>query len=295
MSGLLRPGDARAGDLFTDAALRRRDGAGRGGLAGGTGRGRHRPGGRAHDLAALVDPGLTHAVAERHRGRRQPGRTAGRAAARATRGPRGRRRRDLAAPGPDQPGRARHRPDALRPGHRRPAARRPAHARWPTWPNWPRTHRATPMVARTLTQPAVPYTFGAKVASWLPACSTPPRTWSRVDRDLPGQFGGAAGTLAAPVELLAATGADDPPAAALALAERTAATPGPGRPRPVAHRPRAGHPAGRGLDRRQRRAGPHRQRRAGAGPPRDSASWPNRPDGAGRRPCRRRPIPCCRC
>jgi 3-carboxy-cis,cis-muconate cycloisomerase len=60
-------------------------------------------------------------------------------------------------------------------------------------------HRATPMVARTLTQHAVPTTFGLKVATWLTAVLD-------ADDDLaslafPVQLGGAAGTLAAVVEL----------------------------------------------------------------------------------------------
>ena len=60
-------------------------------------------------------------------------------------------------------------------------------------------HRDAPMVARTLTQHAVPTTFGAKAASWLQGVLD-------ADDDLaalwfPAQAGGAAGTLAALVEL----------------------------------------------------------------------------------------------
>jgi 3-carboxy-cis,cis-muconate cycloisomerase len=60
-------------------------------------------------------------------------------------------------------------------------------------------HRDTPMLARTLTQPAVPTTFGAKAATWLHGVLD-------ADDDLaalafPAQLGGAAGTLAALVEL----------------------------------------------------------------------------------------------
>jgi 3-carboxy-cis,cis-muconate cycloisomerase len=59
--------------------------------------------------------------------------------------------------------------------------------------------RTTPMVARTLTQHAVPTTFGLKVAGWLAAVLD-------ADDDLaslsfPVQLGGAAGTMAAVVEL----------------------------------------------------------------------------------------------
>jgi 3-carboxy-cis,cis-muconate cycloisomerase len=78
-------------------------------------------------------------------------------------------------------------------------------------------HRATAMVARTLTQHAVPTTFGLKVASWLTAVLD-------ADDDLdalafPVQLGGAAGTLAAVVELgLDPAAARDRLASALDLA-----------------------------------------------------------------------------
>jgi 3-carboxy-cis,cis-muconate cycloisomerase len=63
-------------------------------------------------------------------------------------------------------------------------------------------HRNTPMVARTLTQHAVPTTFGAKAASWLQGVLD-------ADDDLaalrfPVQVGGAAGTLSGLVELAGA-------------------------------------------------------------------------------------------
>jgi 3-carboxy-cis,cis-muconate cycloisomerase len=78
-------------------------------------------------------------------------------------------------------------------------------------------HRASPMVARTLTQHAVPTTFGLKVSGWLTAVLD-------ADDDLaslsfPVQLGGAAGTLAAVVELgLDPTAARDQLAGALGLA-----------------------------------------------------------------------------
>jgi 3-carboxy-cis,cis-muconate cycloisomerase len=70
-------------------------------------------------------------------------------------------------------------------------------------------HRATPMVARTLTQRAAPTTFGAKAASWLngvvDACE---QLRALV---IPFQVGGAVGTLAATTELAALrTAARDP-------------------------------------------------------------------------------------
>jgi len=53
-----------------------------------------------------------------------------------------------------------------------------------------RTHRSTPMAARTLLQQAVPTTFGYVAAQWYVALQAPaPR--------FPAQLGGAAGTLAA--------------------------------------------------------------------------------------------------
>jgi 3-carboxy-cis,cis-muconate cycloisomerase len=60
-------------------------------------------------------------------------------------------------------------------------------------------HRDTVMVARTLTQHAVPTTFGLKVATWLAGVLD---AWDDVRRlTFPVQLGGAAGTLAAVVEL----------------------------------------------------------------------------------------------
>jgi 3-carboxy-cis,cis-muconate cycloisomerase len=67
-------------------------------------------------------------------------------------------------------------------------------------------HRADPMTGRTLTQHAVPITFGLKAAQWLHGVLDA-RDDLRVERDrLPAQLGGAAGTLAAPAELLRLTG-----------------------------------------------------------------------------------------
>ena len=83
-----------------------------------------------------------------------------------------------------------------------------------------RRHRGTLMVGRTLTQHAVPVTFGLKAAGWLQglldaADDVAALRW-------PVQLGGAAGTLAAPRELAALAGAPDPVAAALDLTGRTA-------------------------------------------------------------------------
>jgi 3-carboxy-cis,cis-muconate cycloisomerase len=59
-------------------------------------------------------------------------------------------------------------------------------------------HAATVMLGRTLLQPAVPITFGLKVAGWTAGIA---RSWQRLNEAWIGaqviQFGGAAGTLAA--------------------------------------------------------------------------------------------------
>jgi 3-carboxy-cis,cis-muconate cycloisomerase len=62
-------------------------------------------------------------------------------------------------------------------------------------------HRDTPMAGRTLTQHAVPITFGLKAAGWLVAVLDA-RTGLRalLDSGLPVQLGGAAGTLAGYLE-----------------------------------------------------------------------------------------------
>lgn len=79
-------------------------------------------------------------------------------------------------------------------------------------------HRDTPMVARTLTQQAIPMTFGLKVAGWLRGVLD---ALQQVDQLVfPVQIGGAAGTLAAIYELAAALG---DPGAAVVEATTTAA------------------------------------------------------------------------
>ncbi|ONI90954.1 3-carboxy-cis,cis-muconate cycloisomerase [Saccharothrix sp. ALI-22-I] len=66
-------------------------------------------------------------------------------------------------------------------------------------------HRTTPMAGRTLTQHAVPITFGLKAAGWLTlVLDAIDRVHTlRTDR-LPAQLGGAAGTLASYLEYAAA-------------------------------------------------------------------------------------------
>ncbi|MFI5891923.1 lyase family protein [Actinoplanes sp. NPDC051513] len=77
-------------------------------------------------------------------------------------------------------------------------------------------HRGTRMAARTLTQHAIPTTFGLKAANWLHGVLDARDALSAA-ADLPIQIGGAAGSLAAPTALAGS------PAAAL---ERVAATAG---------------------------------------------------------------------
>lgn len=82
-------------------------------------------------------------------------------------------------------------------------------------------HRATPMVARTLTQHAAPTTFGAKAAAWLNGVVD---AFDRMAAlTTPVQIGGAAGTLAATTELAALlTGGSDPAGVAAGVAADTA-------------------------------------------------------------------------
>ncbi|SFC18863.1 3-carboxy-cis,cis-muconate cycloisomerase [Nocardioides terrae] len=75
-----------------------------------------------------------------------------------------------------------------------------------------RAHRGTVMAGRTLTQHAVPITFGLKASTWLLGLVDSAVALRGVRDDLPGQAGGAAGTMAATVEL--AQRLPDPVAAA---------------------------------------------------------------------------------
>lgn len=82
-------------------------------------------------------------------------------------------------------------------------------------------HRATPVVARTLTQHALPTTFGARVASWLTSVLDA-RDGVLAVRPA-AQVGGAVGTLASLVDLLQRSGSPDPVRAATAVADDLAA------------------------------------------------------------------------
>jgi 3-carboxy-cis,cis-muconate cycloisomerase len=70
-------------------------------------------------------------------------------------------------------------------------------------------HRLTPMAGRTLTQHAVPTTFGLKAAGWLVAVVDASGRLKRVRAQLPVQIGGAAGTLAGYLEYARLSGSSD--------------------------------------------------------------------------------------
>ncbi|KOV57620.1 3-carboxy-cis,cis-muconate cycloisomerase [Streptomyces sp. NRRL WC-3618] len=74
-------------------------------------------------------------------------------------------------------------------------------------------HRDTPMPGRTLTQHAVPTTFGLKAAGWRSLVLDARDRLTAVRQSLPAQLGGAAGTLAA----FTVFGAGDPPVDTRAL------------------------------------------------------------------------------
>jgi 3-carboxy-cis,cis-muconate cycloisomerase len=78
------------------------------------------------------------------------------------------------------------------------------------------THHHAPMLARTLTQPALPTTVGMKMANWLSGVLDAADTIAALP-PLPVQAGGAAGTLAAATELTGSA------AEAIAMSGRLAA------------------------------------------------------------------------
>jgi 3-carboxy-cis,cis-muconate cycloisomerase len=85
-------------------------------------------------------------------------------------------------------------------------------------------HRSTVMAGRTLTQHAVPITFGLKVTEWLTAVLDAVDTAFGARKALAVQVGGAAGTSAATTELAREAELDDPAAVAVGLADGLAAT-----------------------------------------------------------------------
>ena len=130
--------------------------------------------------------------------------------------------------------------------------RRAARAGPRSWPTSPNAHRDTPMVARTLTQHAVPTTFGLKAALWLTGVLDAYDDLAALV--FPVQLGGAAGTMAATVELagdLDDSGRDHRRvelATALGLTPRRRGTP-PARPSPASATPPSAY----------RRVGPDRR------------------------------------
>lgn len=84
-------------------------------------------------------------------------------------------------------------------------------------------HERTLMIGRTLTQHAVPTTFGAVAAAWLDGLIDAAGLVVDARDRLPAQVGGAVGTLAAPAELARLSGLPDGAATATELSAQTAA------------------------------------------------------------------------
>lgn len=83
-------------------------------------------------------------------------------------------------------------------------------------------HAGTAMVGRTVTQHAVPTTFGAVAAGWLDGLVDAAELAVQVRSRLPAQMGGAVGTLAATTEIAALADHTDPAASAMAVASGAA-------------------------------------------------------------------------
>lgn len=83
-------------------------------------------------------------------------------------------------------------------------------------------HASTPVVGRTLTQHAVPTTFGAVAAGWLDGIIDAADLIVDARALLPVQLGGAVGTLAASTELASLRGLDDPQSVSAELVTITA-------------------------------------------------------------------------
>ncbi len=84
------------------------------------------------------------------------------------------------------------------------------------------SHGDTVMIGRTLTQHAVPITFGLKAATWLGGVLDAGAAVAAVRSTAAAQLGGAAGTLAATAELARLGGQPDPAATAIGLVATTA-------------------------------------------------------------------------
>lgn len=83
-------------------------------------------------------------------------------------------------------------------------------------------HEDTVMAGRTLTQYAVPTTFGLKCAGWLSGLLDARDDLDRVRDGMAAQLGGAAGSLAAVVELATHAGLADPETSAVGIADGVA-------------------------------------------------------------------------
>ncbi len=84
-------------------------------------------------------------------------------------------------------------------------------------------HRSTVMAGRTLTQHAVPISFGLKASGWLTGVLDAADAVDGARSSLVVQVGGAAGTMAATTELARGAGLADPAAVAVAAADGLAA------------------------------------------------------------------------
>ena len=84
-------------------------------------------------------------------------------------------------------------------------------------------HRSSVMAGRTLTQHAVPISFGLKASGWLTGVLDAADAVDGARTSLVVQVGGAAGTMAATTELARAAGLADPAAVAVATADGLAA------------------------------------------------------------------------
>lgn len=83
-------------------------------------------------------------------------------------------------------------------------------------------HRSTVMAGRTLTQHAVPISFGLRASGWLTGVLDALDAVDGARADLPVQVGGAAGTMAAATELAREAGLADPAAVAAGLIDSLA-------------------------------------------------------------------------
>jgi 3-carboxy-cis,cis-muconate cycloisomerase len=84
-------------------------------------------------------------------------------------------------------------------------------------------HRSTVMAGRTLTQHAVPITFGLKASAWLTGVLDAADAVGQARNGLVAQAGGAAGTLAAVTQLARTADPDDPVTVAVTLTDSLAA------------------------------------------------------------------------